>query len=62
MGLRKAGKVRLSKSGRALEIIDEHRAVEYRFYVPLEAAKAVVLGKRASADLSLLVADSREHV
>ena len=60
MGLREAGIIRLSKSGKALEIVDEHRAVDYRFYVPLEAAKAVVEGKQVSAKMSLLVADSRE--
>ncbi len=62
MGLRKAGKIRISKSGRALEIVDQHRVVEYRFYVPLEAVEAIINGKRSEADLSLLVDDSRENV
>jgi len=59
--LRDAGEIRISKSGRALEIIYE-TAIDRRFYVPLEAAKAVVEGKQASAKMSMLVADSREDV
>jgi len=60
--LREAGKIQLSRSGKALEIIDEHRAFDYRFYVPLEAVKAVVEGRQTSAKMSMLVADSRENI
>lgn len=62
MGFQKAGKLRLSKSGKALEIIDSHRAVDYRFYAPLQAAKDVIEGKRVECDISLLVADTRENI
>jgi len=61
MTLREAGKIQISKSGKALEIIYE-TAIDRRFYVPLEAAKAVVEGRQTSAKMSLLVADDREDV
>ena len=38
------------------------RAFDYTFYVPLEVAKEVIEGKKASAKMSLLVADGRENV
>lgn len=59
MGLREAGKIQLSKSKRALEIIHERAAWNDYFYVPLEAAKAVIEGKKVSAKMSLLVHDSK---
>ena len=61
MTLREAGKIQISRSGKALEIIYE-TAIDRRFYVPLEAAKQVIEGKQVSAKMSMLVADSRENV
>ena len=58
MGLRDAGKIQISKSGKALEIIYE-TAIDRRFYVPLEAAKAVVEGNQTSAKMSMLVHENR---
>lgn len=60
MGLREAGRVKLSKSGRALEIVREGVAWDDHYFVPLEAAKEVIEGKKASAKMSLLVHDSRQ--
>lgn len=62
MPLKRAGRLRLSKSGKALEIIDEHRAVDYRFYAPLKQVKQVIEGKRVECDIALLVADNRENI
>jgi hypothetical protein len=62
MGLHKAGKLRLSKSGKALEIVLEGVAWDDYYYVPLQLAKQVIEGKRSEVDIARLVADNRENV
>jgi hypothetical protein len=62
MGLRKAGKLRLSKSGKAVEVVVEGVAWNDYFYAPLSQVKEVLEGKRFECDLARLVADSRENV
>jgi len=63
LGLEKAGFLRISKSGRALEFVDEHRVIgDYFYYASLTQVKELLEGKRASVDVALLVGDHRENV
>lgn len=61
--LRKAGKLKISKSGRALEFVDEHRPVgNYHFYASLAQVRELLEGKRSWVNVSLLCGDTRENV
>lgn len=63
LGLEKAGFLKISKSGRALEFVDEHRPVgSYFYYASLTQVKELLDGKRVSVDMALLVGDERENV
>lgn len=56
-----AGRIRLSKSGKALEIHLTFRPfIEYRLYAPLKEVEAVIKKKKVEANLALLVHESRE--
>lgn len=63
LGLRRAGVLKISKSGKALEFVDQHRPIgNYFFYASLTQVKELLAGKRVSVDVALLVGDHRENL